>query len=110
MASRAPIGRGVAKTTSSHGGPSGSGPWPGECHPDDWDGLFPSVGLGDSSGLGAGDGGPADPSGGVAGGSSTPCWRSRLPKILSKLGNPYLRTIGPLMAVLLGPVEIGSAS
>src|SRR5271157_2888558 len=30
-------------------------------------------------------------------GSSTPCSRGRLPKIFSKLGNPYFRMIGPLM-------------
>src|SRR5438270_13286595 len=36
---------------------------------------------------------PAEPS------SSTPCCGARSPKIFSKLGKPYLRTIGPLMAV-----------
>src|SRR5262245_4151037 len=34
-------------------------------------------------------------------GWSEPCWISREPKIFSKLGKPYLRTIGPLMTALL---------
>src|SRR5262249_9920069 len=43
-------------------------------------------------------------------GWSEPCWISRAPKIFSKLGNPYLRTIGPLMtALLLHGTEAGRA-
>ena len=57
-----------------------------------------SVGLGPSAGLGSGGawGLGASPCG-AGGGVSTPCSSSRLPKICSKLGKPYLRTIGPLM-------------